>query len=333
MGLPFILRATGTWSDPAISSADTYGFNAQGYSDANLIIDSITLSRTDIWSSTFIPPSINLGIIPKAWDVFNADYNLNGGSITFNFYSSNLATMNVYDPTSFIASQTVSNGQTPTVSTGKYVIVLSSFSRAYSTNTPTLIDLAVTWYGTGSISTPSLYYNLRTYWGLAISSSSNNKVLVYDRLWHWQRDSGFRPDAMVLFNQNPYFGNPSGIYQMETGNGDNGAPTNSYIKMKAYAYGVPENTDYFDDLYISAANSNATLQTQYFVDGSPTAYNLSNYTMNKFPGTNIFRLPFPSTQLNQGFTLSVKYTVNSTLNWRLLNTDLYYQSEEEPTSK
>lgn len=310
-----------------VTTSDRFQWN-KGGGDlcVHTAISSITTITEGITNSTFTSQTFAIGPAITGWGAFTANSQLNGGSIRYSIYSDSDTTLSITNRTTFIGSQTITSGQIPSITTAAYVTVVSSFSRTFSTNTPTLNDFQVTWQDTSTLKLIGQYVNNRYWLGVSISSPVNNRVLVYDRNNDWHKYT-IPMNSGVFYKGNFYFGNNGGIFQAESGYTDNGSAIPSFYKTKNFTLGVLNYRKTFDDFYVTTTNNDNTLQTQYYVDGVNTAYNFANYTMNGESGLQDFLLPFPFNQLNTGKTISFKWTVNGSSRWTILNGNLYYTSD------
>ena len=279
-----------------------------------------------IWASTadFISQPFNVGNDITSWGPFIVNEKLNSGTIAYAIYGDTDTVLDITDTNSFSSSQTITSGSIPGISTASFVAVTADFSRKDSSETPTLNLFAVRWNEGSTLPLPSVFSNNRSWWSVAISSTGNNTILVYDKNLNWQKYTGIQADAMVSYNSNVHFGNESGVFVAEAGTTDNGASIASFFRTKDFAPSGPNINSYFDELYITADNSDASLVTTFFLDGVNTEYSLANFTMTTDSGNQDFKLPFPFTEIHQGKNISLKFSVTGTADWRLLNANLYY---------
>lgn len=274
--------------------------------------------------------SFNIGDSISSWDTFTNTESLNGGVISYALYTDTDTAITITDSSSFTSSQTITNGSIPTVSTASFVVVTSAFSRTFSTHTPTLDNFSLSWNEGSLVPVPSAFFNKRSWWSVGISSTGNNTILLYDREREWQKYTGIEADSMSRYNSRLYFGNESNIFQAEIGANDNGVDITSFWQSKTFAPSGPNNRSFFSDVYITSENSDATLQADYFIDGINTAFGLADVVMNLDTGIQDFQLPFPMTEIQQGKTISIKFTVTGSDTWRLLHSSLYFDPEKVP---
>lgn len=286
---------------------------------------------TFIVRSTFTTEIFDAGTKFTEWNAVGINDETSGeGSIVYRIFVSSVQDFNIYDPSTFIASQTVVNGQVPSITTERYIAISCDFYRGnFSTGTAILHNLSVNFSEGSSIRTFGKFIDNRYWLSVAVSSQVNNKVLVYDRNKEWQRYN-MNISAIVNYSGTFYFGNESGIYQLEYGSNDNGSPINSYYKTKTYALDYPDNFKTFSSIFMTTENSNSILNTQYFINEYDGGIEMSTYSMNTQNGYQNFKLPFSAEALQQGKYISVRWAISSAVPWRLLNANLYYSVDPEP---
>ena len=79
---------------------------------------------------------------------------------------------------------------------------------------------------------------------------------------------------------------------------------------------------------MTTENSGSTLATTYQVDGVNTDYSLASRAMDAVGGFQLFNLPFSTTNLKRGRTISFTWTVSSAVDWRILGAELFFDSEK-----
>ncbi len=280
----------------------------------------VTLSARQSTGS-YVSGSFSLGSA-SGFGVFAAVDAANGGVLTYTLYTDTDTTKTIVGGVpvagSYTAKQIVTSGAIPTVSTAAYAFFGSTFAITTATQNPTLSSLNLAWTEGSTLKTAAAYTNQRYWLACAINSTTNNRVLVYDRNKEWQRYSGINATAMTPYNGNLYFSNTSGVFQGETGFTDNGSAIDAYYQTHTLAPASSHLVSTFNDLMMTTDRSDATLATTYQVNGVATDYNLVNYTMNTQPGIQDIRFPFPFSQVQQGKNISFKWAVSGTSFWRIL---------------
>jgi hypothetical protein len=283
-------------------------------------VSDVTLAARQSTGS-YVSTSFPLGS-PSGFGVFGAGDAANGGTLTYTLYTDTDATKTVVNgvPTagSYTAKTIVTSGVIPAISTAAYAFFGSTFAITAGTQNPTLSSLILNWSEGSTLKTAAAYTNQRYWLGCAVNSTTNNRVLVYDRNHEWQRYTGINATSMTPYNGTLYFSNTSGVFQGETGYTDNGSAISAYYRTHTLAPASSHLVSTFNDLMMTMDNSPATLSTTYQVNGVSTDYSLVDYAMNTQPGIQDIRFPFPFSQVQQGKNISFKWAVSGTSFWRIL---------------
>jgi hypothetical protein len=283
-------------------------------------LEALTLPAKS--TGTFETAAFNVGERITAWGPITVSNTLDNGTVTFEFSTSATPTFSAW--TSF------TSGEVPSVATAPYAAVRVTFNITAGTQTPTVEDITVNWTEGSTIRATSAFFNQRYWLGVAISSTANNRVLVFDKSRQWQRYSGINVDAFALYNSKLYFGNTAGIYEAESGYSDNGSAISAYYLSPTVA---PSGLDLFSKflyLYTTTDSSDSTLATSYQVEGIPTDYSFGSSAMNGTTGLQTIKQPFPVTEVQQGRFISVKWQVPGTSFWRILVANLYFDRDNVP---
>ena len=311
-------------TDTAISSATYIGLlhkSASAYTGDDQSFDDIKFIYDQ---ATFQSQAFNIGTAITSWGNFQATTSGSGGTQTFAIYGDTNSAITVSNAATFTSSQTITSGTIPTIATAAYVTITDAFSRTVSTQTPTLNDTSLAWNEGSTLRTPSVYTNGRYWLAVAINSSTNNKLLVFDRNRQWQKWSGISAAAMTIFNGNPIFGNASGSWTAESSYSDNGSTIASYYTTPVFSPSGPNLYSKFNDLYMTTDNSGETLATTFQANGTNTDYSLASYLMNTTSGFQNIRRPFPVSQVQQGKNVRFKWSVSGSTFWRLLGATFDY---------
>ena len=304
--------------DDGVQSNDFFTMNAVETSTPNYVL-----------SSTFTSQTFNLGQTANSLGVFSANSNPNGAQVTYGIYSDTDSLINIRNPTTFIASQTILPGAIPAIRISSYVTVSVLFTRPTSSSTISLNDFSISWIDGNPLRAASLWLNQRYWIGVAIgSATSNNVVLVFDRNRQWQYWTGVNMTGALNFNGLPYFANSAGVFQAESGYNDNGAAIQCRFKTQNYYPSKPNYASFFRTLYLTTMNSAETLISEYFVNGVAGGHAFPDVVMDANAGYQDVKIPFTTTMLQQGNFISLKFSVDSTTNWRLLNASLYFEPDK-----
>lgn len=278
--------------------------------------------------STFTSQSFNVGNKITSWGAVTISESLDSAQIKHVLFVSSMSQVDPHIPSSYTSSQAIANNEIPSIATGPFVLISSSFSKTARTNQPLLSDFSIRWSEGVNLRAASIYTDGRYKLSVSISSTANNTLLVFDRRGQWQVDKGINADVTATYNSNPYFGNSSGIWLDESGTSDNGASISSFYKTKSYFPGGLPYQNTFKSLFMTTENSGSTLATTYQVDGVNTDYSLASRAMDAVGGFQLFNLPFSTTNLKRGRTISFTWTVSSAVDWRILGAELFFDSEK-----
>ena len=290
-------------------------------------IETSTLNYTH--SSTFTSQTTSIGDSASQWGFFSANDARNGASIRYGIYADTNTSLDIKDPKTFVASQTIVSGEIPTIAISSYVTMTAEFTRVSTTQTATMYDSKINWVDGNPLRAASLWTNQRYWLGCSIGSPTvNNTVLVMDRNRQWQYWTGINMVGAVMYGGDPYFHNSGGVFKAEVNYDDNGAAIPSYFMTKSFYPSGPNYPTYLDALYLITSKNAETLNTSYYLDGKSTEFTLTDITMNSVTGYQDVKLPFADTSAEQGNTVQFKFAVTGTTNWRLLNANLIFDRDK-----
>lgn len=296
-------------------------------------IDDVTFAARAATGS-WVSSSFSLGQI-SAFSTFGADDDSDGGTIAYTLYTDSDTTKTVTNGApvagTYLSSQVVTSGAIPTLSTAAYAFVSPVFASTVSTQSPAVHSVSLNWNEGSGLTVPSGYPNQRYWLGVTISSSNNNRVLVYDKERQWQRYSGIDAISMAIYSGRQYFGNNQGVFLAEEGFDDNGADITSYYTTPQFAPSGWDKRTVFHSLWLTTDRSESTIQTAFRVNGiTSTSYSLGNVAMNSLGGTQVRKVPFPFSEVQKGKSLDLKWTVAGSKYWRLIGADLEFMSDPVP---
>lgn len=285
-------------------------------------------------TGSWVGPHISIGSSATAWGIFNANTDLNDGTVVYTLYTDSdtnkTVTNGVPDAATYTGSQTVTNGSIPTVALDDYAFIGVAPTITVATQTPTNHDLVLRWSEGSTLRVASSYYKERWNLAVAINSATNNRWLVYDRNQEWQRWT-LPADAMVIHTGNLLFGTSTGIWQ-PSGNSDNGSAISAYYRTKMYVLGESEDTrSFFNSLYTTTAQSAGTLSTTFTVNDNGDFYSLGSKAMNATEGIQNIYKPFSFSDVQQGKYVGFKWAVSSTADWNILGGNFYFTPELRPS--
>jgi len=188
-----------------------------------------------------------------------------------------------------------------------------------------LTDVTVNWQqGTSRPPVASAVYNNRLYIAYTTSTTSayNDFMLVYDKNDAATFLTGMNCYSLGLFNRNMYCGSATSngkIYQMETGEDDDGSSFTSLIRTKTYSFGNPDAEKEFVKMYaVFAPESESILDIDitpsYHLDLSTAAVTLSpvNTGEDSTAGILVSKIPFALENNITGRFLDVQFSNSGT---------------------
>lgn len=296
----------------------------------NTAIDFVKQFGDGVNFSTYTTETFFLGNNFSRFNSFSVSENYEDSRSSFSYvlYIGTSNSINVSSPSTYNEIQYLNNGDVPTINNGNYAKLKVRFYRAVSTDPISISEINLTWNSGNDTRVPSIWGKQRYKIGVAISSTSNNRVMEYDRNLAWQKHS-ISNNAMVSYGGYSYFGNLDGVFQFESGSSDNGNPISSMFKTKSHALDKIDVYKEFSYLFLTSERSAATLHTNYYVDENTTPIALANYTMNEKSGIQNFKIPISVTGLQQGKAIAFEWIVSSTVPWSIINANLYYIPESE----
>lgn len=240
---------------------------------ANSLTPTIT-SATFTWTTqgTLVSSNIDTGTTPAGWDIFQADYATNGGTLAFHMRSASsiggLAGATWY---------AVTNGAFPTTNVDRYVnwrITLTATADAV----PTVDSVVVNWFisNVTPIRVASLFYERNYYLAAAeYNETANNLMLVYDDQEKWRVYRGISANTLSFFFNDPYYGSSvSGeIYRFLFGNT---SVIETVVETKEFDVGYPDKTKIVRNLRINGKNTGAVIYPTFSVDGGSTWIDMIN---------------------------------------------------------
>lgn len=221
-----------------------------------------------------------------AWESFTASKQDNGGSHTFYIRSS---TNPITVASSTLTWTTVTNGATPSISTGTYFQIRDDFSITYTTQIPSLDSFTQSWFeGNASDKSYATYHKDAIWWSIAsgAGASGNNKIFYYDMLNDGMTLYDIASNGFYVRNQSLYFGSSTSgyIFKYGSGDNDNNSAINSYWKSKDFVVGAPFQDKEFVSLSFAAdAVTNSSMTVTYTLNGSSsTSYAIPLQSNNSY---------------------------------------------------
>lgn len=336
-----------TWSDWTLVSTTTSGqyripltkeywqYKADfstSYSTQTPVLNEVSLQA--VTTGSYIHECAELSGI-SSFGNFQANSVLSGSGAISYYVSTGAACADVQAAT---APWTVQLNNSPiAVSTSAYLGIKEIFNIATSTDTAMLRDVTINWLeGTARPPVASAIYKERYYLAYTTTSAINDFMFVSDK----NDAPTFLDDincySMALFNRNMYCGdaNATGkIYQLETGESDNGNAFTSEIRTKAYSFGDPDAEKEFVKMYAAFAPEaesilDINITPSYHLDLSTTAIALNpvNTGEDSTAGMLVSKIPFPMSNNLTGRFLDVTFSnTGADSPWTLFNLNFYFK--------
>jgi hypothetical protein len=247
-----------------------------------------------------------------AWSTFQVNNVLNSGTINYAIYGDTDSSFSYLDPGTFTSSQTITSGSIPAIATAAYAGWSAAFTHTASTQTSTINDVTVNWFGS---STASVYTwgtvdkNHRIMWAVAEGTSSvPTATYIYDpRFGSWLKYSQpFQAPARV--GDTIYYGGVSTgvVYSWPSGNTDNGSAITAYWKSKDFISGDPfSEKDYTAISLIGRAQTGSNLDITYTVNTTSAIAN--NFSLTDSNSYSLKRINFPTLGGTAGTFFNIKF--------------------------
>lgn len=270
--------------------------------------------------SNLISSVIDTGSTPAGWDVFQAQFATNGGTVVFHMRTA--ATSGGLGAATFV---TVTNGSFPTNTPLQFVQWRATLTSTADT-VPTVDSVTVNWFIAlvSSIRVASLFFNRSYYLAAAeFNQTTNNIVLVFDGEGKWRTYRGVTINTFSLFFNDPYYGSSveGRIVRFLSGATDQGSAIEMVAETKAIDFGDMEHNKVGRKVYLKGKNTGAVYSVFMSFDEG-TTYNqmidadtgLSTFTSSS-SGSRFrrrFQLNFELGQATAGKTVKIKVVENTT---------------------
>ena len=248
------------------------------------------------------------------WGNLNANAVTNGGSLSFSMSTSAVSCAQVTDPNNANWTPVTANSIIP-VPVSSYTAVRVLFSMDSATQVPILNDMQISWNAGASRPPVASSHHDDRYWLFYTTNSAvgsvNDHAVIYDQNQKWTLFDDINAYSAAEYLNQLYIGdsNSTGlIYQMNSGQDDNGNPFNYSFKTADMDDGDPNMLKTFERVYIMLTAGDTTtggsvLSCNYAIDGSTTTYPLGSYTFGESPeqsGYAVAKMPIPAGQPSTG---------------------------------
>lgn len=261
---------------------------------------TVTSAELD-WTlvSNLISSAIDTGNTPAGWDIFQAQFALNGGTILF--YMRSATTAIGLAAESFVA---VTNGTFPTIPVRRFVqwkVIITSTADVV----PTVDSVTVNWFisQTNSIRVASLFFNRSYYLAAAeFNQTTNNLVIVLDGEGKWRTYRGINVNTLGLFFNDPYYGSAleGRIIRFLLGATDQGTAIEMVLETKAIDFGDMEHDKIGRKVYVKGKNTGAVYQVFMSFDNGTTYTQM----IDVITGATTFTTTSDNTRFRRRFQLN-----------------------------
>lgn len=229
-------------------------------------VDSFGMAPTTF---TYTSPILSIGSSISSWDSLNISQSFGDGTITYQFGSTNSASISAV--TNY---QSIVSGGIPTVSTNPYAAVKAKFSTDEWDDSPQLSDYTINWFeGNASDKSYATAFKDDIWWSVTSGTSgvtTNNTILKYDLLNNAWLKYDIASNGFYIRNNSLYFGHSTSgnVFKFGDTNSDYGSSINSYWKSKDF-FGDPFTTDDITDAsFFFKAVNNSSMTATFTVGGS-----------------------------------------------------------------
>lgn len=292
-------------------------FTASTSGTALPFISDVSLSARQSFGR-YVSSHITLSGI-TSWGVFSENSSSDGGTITYSIYTDTDTTMPLVNMelTQFVSSQTITTGNTPTISTNTYAVIMSSFAVSSSTQNPQMNDFTVGWgEGNTSLFPTSLFFEQKYYLAVAVNDSSHNDtIFVYDQNGAWTKYTGLPVYRFGTYRNRMYFGanNDGYIVRMQIDDryrDYNDSAISAFWIGKDQDLGYPITTKSLLRYYLTAEyTADSTLTASYGVDRG----SLTSVTYDLDSTSGFFRQTIKPSSLTYGEGIQHRFKVSNSV--------------------
>jgi len=278
-----------------------YSSMDDSYTNGKVIVNGTEYAFRDLkfhvgsTSSTYTNGPFNIGTNITSWGPVYFNNVLDDGNISYGIYTDSNTVISISDSSSWISSQTVTNGTIPSFATAAYVTWRAVFTRTSQAQTPTINDLTISWYeGALTRNWGTADKDHRILWSVAEGTATvPNSTYIYDpRYQSWLKYS-VPFDAPAKVGNSIYFGGVSTgvVYQWPTGNTDNGSAINAFWKSKDFIAPDPYvEKDFLSASIIAKTQTGSNLDVIYTINTSSSI--TKNFSLTDSNGLSLKRINF-----------------------------------------
>lgn len=283
----------------------------------NTVTPTVTSAELN-WSllSNLISSGIDTGSTPAGWDIFQAQFTLNGGTVQF--YIRSATTLGGLTAETFVA---VANGEFPTIPERQFVQWKVEIG-ASANEIPLVDSVTVNWFisQVSSIRVASMFHN-RTYYLAAaeFNQTTNNLLIVLDGEGKWRIYRGVFINTLGLFFNDPYYGSSivGRIIRFLIGITDQGTPIEMVVESKSIDFDDMEHTKIGRKLYLKVKNTGAVYQVYMSFDDGATFVQMTDVDT----GLNYYASSTDGKRTRRRFQVSFALgqpTAGKTIKWKIV---------------
>lgn len=269
-------------------------------------------------SGTYTSQLLSIGSLISSWGAVTISDVKNSGTISYEFGSTNTASVGAITNWASIV-----NGGVPTVSTNPYAAFrMTKLQVNTGTDTAKISDFTTSWNEGAAPPLVAGVYDKRYWLSFTTTTASNpllDTVLVYQRNRTFTLFKGINAASFSLWRDSFYFGNSNTtglVYKFDVGNNDDGSAIVSEIRFKAYDLGAFRQDKDFRQSYISYLGDSGysgSFELQYEMDRSKTFNSLGSTNMADGTGQINAKFPFAiGTSPVQGREIRFRVVKNGT---------------------
>lgn len=269
-------------------------------------------------SGTYTSQLLSIGSLISSWGAVTISDVKNQGTISYEFGSTNTASV-----AAITNWASITNGAVPTVSTNPFAAFrMTKIQANTGTDTAKTADFTTSWNEGAAPALASGVYDKRYWLSFTTTTASSpflDSVLVYQRNRTFTLLKGINAASFTIWRDSFYFGNSVGnglAYKFDVGNNDDGSSIFSEIRFKSYDNGLFRQDKDYKQAYLSYfgdAAFSGSFDLQYEVDRTKTFNSLG--TTNMADGTGQINAKFPfilNTQPVQGREIKFRIVKNGT---------------------
>lgn len=231
----------------------------------------------------------------SSFGLFQAGADADSGSITYTIYTDSdtnrVVTNGIPAMSSVISSQTITSGQTISLSTNSYAFVTSTVSVTVTSQNPHIDDLSISWNeGNPSLFPSCIEFDQNMHCSMAFNSSTgNDTILIFDINRAFTKYTGLPASYLFLYRGKPYFGSGEKgdivRYQADNYYTDyDSAAISSFWTSKDFDFGYPITQKTLLKFYVTGKYQLSSNVTFSYGVNRPTTLTSSTFSLDLTAG-------------------------------------------------